>query len=101
MYVCVSCFGGLKAGDKLILEKNDEFGEVAAKIIGGGIVGFVTENQPEGCLSKFFVENAIGNKKVLGHAVVLNGHVALFQSDSTALSDETVNFSSRHTVYRY
>lgn len=95
MYICFSTFGGLRAGDIVILEKSEEFGEVAAKAIGGGIVGFVTQNQPEGCLSKFFVENAIGRERLLGHAVVVNGNVALFQSDSTALSGGVVKFSPR------
>lgn len=100
MYVCFTTMGGLRAGDIIILERNSEFGEVAARAIGGGIVGFLTDNQPEGCLSKFFVENTIGKKKLLGHAVVVNGNVALFQSDSTALSDGVMDFSRRSAVYR-
>lgn len=82
MYVCVSCTGNLRAGDIVILEKSAEFGEVAAKMIGGGIVGFVTDIQPEGCVSKYFVERKIGDKRVIGHAVILNGNVALFETDS-------------------
>ncbi len=87
MYVCVSCTGNLRAGDVIILEKDEYFGEVAAKQIGGGIVGFVTERQPEGCVSRSFVESRIGNRRVIGHAAILNGNVALFTSESPTLSD--------------
>ena len=87
MYVCVSCTGGLKAGDIVILERSREFGEVAAKIIGGGVVGFVTDRQPEGCVSKEFVERRIGNSRVIGHAAILNGNVALFASESPVFAD--------------
>ena len=85
MYVCVSCTGNLRAGDILILERSEEFGDVAAKMIGGGIVGFVTEVQPEGCVSKSFVEQRIGSRRMIGHAAILNGNVALFESESHAL----------------
>lgn len=100
MYVCVSCTGNLRAGDIVILEKDNSFGEVAAKMIGGGIVGFVTDRQPEGCVSREFIENRIGGSRVLGHAVVLNGNVALFESESPVLngiSSRQINFSRVQT----
>lgn len=88
MYVCVSCTGGLRAGDIVILEKSKDFGEIAAKILGGGIVGFVTDRQPEGCLNKSFVERTIGDRRVLGHIAILNGNVALFHSESNIFGGE-------------
>ncbi|MBR2970691.1 MAG: hypothetical protein IKC48_02720 [Clostridia bacterium] len=87
MYVCVSCTGNLRAGDIIILEKDEYFGEVAAKKIGGGIVGFVTDRQPEGCVSRSFIESRIGANRVIGHAVILNGNVALFSSESSVLNN--------------
>ena len=87
MYVCVSCTGDLKAGDIVILERSKDFGEVAAKIIGGGVIGFVTDRQPEGCVSKAFVERRIGDRRVIGHAVILNGNVALFSTDSPVFAE--------------
>ena len=87
MYVCVSCTGNLRAGDIMILEKSAEFGEVAAKMIGGGIVGFITERQPEGCVSKTFIENRIGDRRVIGRAVILNGNVALFNTENPILNE--------------
>lgn len=94
MYVCVSCTGNLRAGDIVILEKNNDFGEVAAKMIGGGIVGFVTDRQPEGCVSKSFIENRIGNRRVIGHAVILNGNVALFSTDSPVFNEAQSGFTT-------
>lgn len=93
MYVCVSCTGNLRAGDVIILEKDEYFGEVAAKQIGGGIVGFVTECQPEGCVSRSFVESKIGDRRVIGHAVILNGNVALFATESPVLNDNATHFA--------
>lgn len=100
MYICITALDGLRAGDIVILEKSEELGEVAAKIIGGGIVGFLTDVQPEGCVSKLFVESTIGNKRLPGHAVVVNGNVALFHSESTLVGDGTVNFARRRAVCR-
>ena len=100
MYICVSCTGGLKAGDIMILEKNDEFGEVAARMIGGGIVGFVTDKQPEGCLGKYFVEKTIGRKRLIGRVAIRNGNVALFQSDSALVGDDDRFLASRRAAYR-
>ncbi len=100
MYMCFTTYGGVRAGDIVILEKNDQFGEVSAAIIGGGIVGFLTENQPEGCLSKRFVENTIGSKRLIGHAVVVNGNVALFESESSLIGNEGVDLTRRRAVFR-
>lgn len=96
MYVCVSCTGNLRAGDIMILERDAVFGEVAAKIIGGGVVGFVTEIQPQGCVSKSFIDSRIGSNRVIGRAVVLNGNVALFCSESSVLDE----IRSYYTVNR-
>lgn len=93
MYVCVSNSGNLRAGDIVILEKSSDFGEVAARMIGGGIVGFVTDRQPEGCVSKEFVESRIGDNRVIGHAVILNGNVALFSSESPILNTSESDFT--------
>ncbi|MBR2967704.1 MAG: hypothetical protein IKC35_02865 [Clostridia bacterium] len=93
MYLCVSCTGNLRAGDVIILEKDEFFGEVAAKKIGGGVIGFITERQPEGCVSRDFVENRIGDRRVIGHAVILNGNVALFATESPVLCDSATNFT--------
>lgn len=87
MYVCITNTGNLRAGDIVILEKDENFGEVAARMIGGAVVGFLTDVQPEGCLSKSFVENRIGGSRVIGHAVVLNGNVALFSTESPVLNE--------------
>ena len=94
MYVCVSCTGNLRAGDIVILEKSREFGEVAAKMLGGGIVGFVTPRQPEGCVSRSFVESRIGNHRVIGHAVILNGNVALYETDSPIFNEMPAYYDS-------
>ncbi len=95
MYVCVSCTGNLRAGDIMILERDNAFGEVAAKQIGGGVVGFVTDRQPEGCVSRAFVENRIGNRRVIGRVAILNGNVALFVTESPVLNDVAPSFTSR------
>lgn len=86
MYICITNTGNLKAGDIIILQKNSDFGEVAASVLGGGIVGFITDIQPEGCLKKSFVESRIGNRRVIGRAVIINGYIALFSTESPILS---------------
>ncbi len=95
MYVCITAVEGLRAGDIVILEKSEDFNEVVAEVIGGGIAGFLTDVQPEGCLSKLFVENTIGKKRLIGRVAIKNGNVALFHSDAELKSRESVEFIRR------
>ncbi len=100
MYVCISNTGNLRAGDIVILEKDAAFGEVTASMLGGGVVGFVTDIQPEGCMSKSYVESNIGDRRVIGHAVILNGNVALFSSESKTLNGDSNFRTGRSRVFR-
>ncbi len=101
MYVCISNTGNLRAGDIVILEKNSSFRDITASMLGGGIIGFVTDIQPEGCMSKSFVERNIGDRRVIGHAVILNGNIALISSESSVLGGERNSFGrGRSRVFR-
>ena len=83
MYICVTCDSKVRAGDVLFLEKSRDFGEVAAKAVGGAIVGFVTDIQPDGCVSKQYIENKMGSRRILGRAAITGGNVALFSCENT------------------
>lgn len=84
MYVCVTCDSNVKAGDILFLERSSDFGEVAAKVVGGIIVGFVTDMQPDGCVSKQYIESRIGGGRIVGRVAITGGNVALFTSENVA-----------------
>ncbi len=94
MYICISNTGYLRAGDIIILQKNVDFGEVTASVLGGGVVGFITDIQPEGCMNKTFAETKIGNRKVIGRAVVVNGNVALLSIDSPVFGSSTRRYAA-------
>ena len=87
-YNCLTTHRHLKHEDRvdkdvLFLEKSRDFGEVAAKAVGGAIVGFVTDIQPDGCVSKQYIENKIGSRRILGRAAITGGNVALFSCENT------------------
>ncbi len=88
MYICVTCMGGMKAGDAVIVEKDNELRELAVRPIGGVVAGYVTYTQPEGCVDYRYAYDNIGERRIIGRIAVVSGSVALVESDSDALTQD-------------
>lgn len=82
MYVCVSCLSPVKAGDVLILKVDRQMGEVGAYEIGGGLIGYASVSQPDGCLDAWTLFSRIGDSRVLCKAAVSMQNTVILYTES-------------------
>ena len=92
MYVCVSCMGNVRPDEVVIMERDEELGEIAVRPVGGPIMGYLTFVQPNGCLEREYVAKRIKDQRVLGRIAIISGDVALVHTESRLLiKDRTAN----------
>lgn len=80
MFAMISTIGkeDVMSGDPVIIKYDAEFGRIGAFAIGGRPYGFLTENQPEGCVDDWTMYSRIGNRRIIARAaVVMNGGLLL------------------------
>lgn len=82
MYIGISTLNVVKAGEVLVLKVDRSFGLVGAYDIGGALIGYVSETQPEGCMDVWEIYAAIGDNRVLTTAAVALGNTVILYTDS-------------------
>ncbi|MCL2675064.1 MAG: hypothetical protein FWE84_00500 [Firmicutes bacterium] len=85
MYICVSTLKKTAVGEPLVLEKDYQFGEIAAKSMAGGVIGFAMHSQPEGCPAFFEALKNIGAKRLAARVVMTAEGAAVLYSDAAAV----------------
>lgn len=82
MYIGISTLNSVKAGEVLVLKVDRAFGLVGAYDIGGALIGYVAESQPEGCLDVWSIYASIGDNRILTTAAVALGNTVILVTDS-------------------
>lgn len=80
MYIMIRTINSqeVAAGDVVVLKADPQFGQIGAFEIGGGVVGYAAERQPEGCLDMWTMMSRIRDNRVLCKvAVSMPGTVIL------------------------
>lgn len=88
MYIGISTLNVVKAGEVLVLKVDRSFGLVGAYDIGGALIGYVSESQPDGCLDIWQIYAAIGDNRVLCTAAVSLGNNVILYTESKVFRRE-------------
>ncbi len=77
----------VRPGDPVVLKFDNEFRRVVAQEIGGNTLGFVREDQPNGCADGAALHTDIGNRRVIASCEVILPNGVLLRSESPVLQD--------------
>ncbi|MCI9032182.1 MAG: hypothetical protein HFK09_06680 [Clostridia bacterium] len=86
MYIAISTLGKKVCGEAFIMRRDELFDEVGVYEIGGGLVGYVADKSPDGCLAKEFVKQRIGICRVVCTGAVAFDNMLIVSTDSPTLS---------------
>lgn len=86
MYVAVSTIGKKVCGEAFVMRRDELFDEVGVYEIGGGLVGYVADKSPDGCLTKEFVRRSIGKNRVVCTGAVAFDNMLIVSTDSPTLA---------------
>ena len=86
MYVAVSTIGKKVCGEAFVMRRDDLFDEVGVYEIGGGLVGYVADKSPDGCLDKEYIIRSIGINRVVCTGAVAFDNMLIVSTDSPTLS---------------
>lgn len=75
----------VKAGDPVVVKFDSAFGLVGAFGIGGESYGYLSAEQPDGCVDPWHVYARIGNNRIIARAAVVLPHGILLHSESSVL----------------
>ncbi len=88
MYIMIRTIGteNVRPEEPVVLKYDTQFGKVGAFDMGGGSLGYLDEEAPQGCMDAWAVYSRIGDNRIIARvAVVMNGAMLLF-SDSPVLA---------------
>lgn len=78
----------MKPGDVLVLKTDSAFGQIAACEVGGGVVGYAADSQPDGCVDMWTMISRIGDCRILCRVAVAMGRSLLLTTDSPLLRQD-------------
>lgn len=91
MYICITCKGSnVRAGENVILERDEFIRDAVVRIAGGTAVGIITPVQPEGCISKSYILQSMGCRKICARVAIRNNDIALLYIDGSQLDESPI-----------
>ena len=82
MYIAICTMKKIKCGEPLIIKKDSLFDEPGAFTVGGEFLGYVSQEQPDGCLGYETVCGCIGANRVFAKGAVAFDNLLVVSTDS-------------------
>lgn len=85
MFIAVSTLGKVKCGEPLIMKADCKFGQIGVYEIGGELVGYVANAQPDGCVDCWTIMSKIMDNRILCSGAVSFENTLIVTTDSALL----------------
>ena len=80
MFVMAGTIGkeNLKPDEPVVIKYDTQFGKIGVYTIGGELLGFLYEEQPDGCVNERIMYSRIKDYRIIARAsVIMNGAILL------------------------
>lgn len=96
MFVCIDLKKQVKVGEVIVI-KADNRGNIGAFLVSGEQVGYLSDEQPEGCISYWTVMRNIFNNRILCQVAIKCGEAAILNTESDVLRYAKRNYKRVET----